>query len=155
MISYAQSSEKTRCSETWIVWPGRNFKKQIYEALEKSDVLIAVIGPNWLDEIKVDGGRRLGDPDDYVRIEIATALQRDIPVIPILLDGTPPPEAHRLPKDLEALSLSSGLKVHNDSFHRDLLPLEKELRKLREAISVETKGRLLHLSHPGMNSCGC
>lgn len=111
---------------------GRNFKNQIYKALGECDVLLAVIGPNWLDAKKDDGGRRLDDPNDYVRIEIATALQREVPVIPVLFDGTPPPEAPQLPQDLEELSFRSALKVHNDSFHRDVEPLEKELRLLAE-----------------------
>jgi hypothetical protein len=51
-------------------------------------VLLALIGLKWLDARDENGThRRLDDPDDFVRIEIVTALQRNIPVIPILLDG--------------------------------------------------------------------
>jgi hypothetical protein len=61
-------------------------------------------------------------------------LQRDIPVIPVLIDGTPPPKVQHLTPDLEELSLRSGIKIHNDSFHRDAEPLEKELQKLAKAL---------------------
>ena len=55
--------------------------------LARADDVIAMIGPNWSNVGDDDGNRRLDDPNDFVRIEIAAALQRDIPVIPILLDG--------------------------------------------------------------------
>ena len=66
---------------------GVNFASALRREVEKCDVLLAVIGPNWLDASGEDGARRLDDPSDFVRIEIATALERDIPVIPILLEA--------------------------------------------------------------------
>src|SRR5262245_25534969 len=71
---------------------GTNFAKVLHEEVAKCGVLLAVIGPNWSDARDKDGKRRLDDPNDFVRIEIAAALQRNIPVIPILLDGA------RIPK---------------------------------------------------------
>jgi hypothetical protein len=91
--------------------------------------LLAVIGPNWLDVLDEDGTRRLDNPDDFVRIEIAAALQREIPVIPILLDGTRVPKADRLPKDLKELALRNGLNVRHASFHVDLNKLIRELER--------------------------
>jgi TIR domain len=105
---------------------GWNFKKEIDEAVAKCGVLLAVIGPSWLNELK----RRLDEPNDHVRIEISAALQRNIPVIPILLDGTSAPKTQTLPKDLEELSLRNGLSIRNDSFRRDIEPLEARLRRL-------------------------
>jgi hypothetical protein len=55
--------------------------------LAACDVFLAVIGPNWLDAKKDDGGRRLHDPGDFVAIEISAALARNIRVIPVLIDG--------------------------------------------------------------------
>ena len=71
---------------------GANFVQVLRAEVAKCDVLLAIIGPAWLDARDDDGNRRLDNPIDFVRVEIATALQRDIPVIPILLDGT------RMPK---------------------------------------------------------
>jgi hypothetical protein len=72
---------------------GTNFVKQLTAEVERCDALLAVIEPNWLDARDEEGSRRLDDPHDFVRIEIGTALQRDIPVIPILLNGTKMPRA--------------------------------------------------------------
>src|SRR5271170_6422596 len=66
---------------------GVNFIKVLREEVARCDVLLALIGPNWLDVRDEGGNRRLDNPSDFLRIEIATALQRDIRVIPILLDG--------------------------------------------------------------------
>ena len=80
-------------------------------------MLLAVIGPNWSDVRDEHGNRRLDDPNDFVRIEIAAALQRDIPVIPILLDGARIPKADQLPDDLKELASRNGLDVRHASFH--------------------------------------
>jgi hypothetical protein len=99
---------------------GMNFVKVLLEEVAKYGVLLAVIGPNWLDARDEDGNRRLDNPKDYLRIEIAVALQRDIPVIPILLDGARLPKADQLPKDLEELALRNGLEVRHMSFQYDM-----------------------------------
>jgi WD40 repeat protein len=99
---------------------GMNFVKVLHEEVAKCGVLLAVIGPNWLDARDEDGNRRLDNPTDFVRLEIAAALQRDIPVIPILLDGARVPKAAQLPKDLEELALRNGLDVRHASFHYDM-----------------------------------
>ena len=57
---------------------GSNFEKVLHEEVAKCGVLLAVIGPNWSDVRDENGNRRLDDPKDFVRIEIAAALQRDI-----------------------------------------------------------------------------
>ena len=80
---------------------GSNFVKVLRDEVGQCNVLLAVIGPNWLDAAdEEEGTRRLENPHDFVRVEIATALSRDIPVIPILLEGTRMPKAQRLPDDL-------------------------------------------------------
>ena len=60
---------------------GFNFVKVLEDQVTKCDVLLAIIGPGWLDARDDDGNRRLDNPHDYIRIEIAAALKRDIPVI--------------------------------------------------------------------------
>jgi hypothetical protein len=72
---------------------GANFIKVISEEVAKCAVLLAIIGPRWVDALDEDGKRRLENPDDFVRVELATALKRGIPVIPILLEGTRIPRA--------------------------------------------------------------
>ena len=110
---------------------GVNFVKVLRQEVAKCGVLLAVIGPHWLDVRDEDGTRRLNNPNDFVRIEIATALQRDIPVIPILLDGTRVPKAEQLPEDLKELAQRNGLDVRHTSFHADM---DKLIRGLKEAL---------------------
>ena len=113
---------------------GVNFVKVLSEEVAKCDVLLAVIGPNWLNARDEDGNRRLDNPHDFVRIEIGAALQRNIPVIPILLDGTKVPKANQLPKELEELSLRNGLDIRHASFHNDVDRLIRGLKgQLAEA----------------------
>jgi hypothetical protein len=107
---------------------GRNFVKVLQEEVAKCSVLLAVIGREWLGARAEDGTRRLDNPNDFVRVEIAAALQRDIPVIPILLDGTKVPRADQLPNDLQELTLRNGLGVRHSSFHADMDILIRELR---------------------------
>jgi hypothetical protein len=109
---------------------GVNFVKVLREEVAKCDVLLALIGPNWLNVRDEEGNRRLDNPADFLRIEIATALQRDIPVIPILLDGTRMPKANQLPKDLEELSVRNGLDIRLASFQADMDKLIRGLQAL-------------------------
>jgi hypothetical protein len=66
------------------------------------------------------GNRRLDDPNDFVRIEIATALSRDIAVFPILLPGATMPRIDQLPNDLQGLALRQALEVRHVSFQSDI-----------------------------------
>jgi len=77
--------------------PGLDFAEVITEAVSTCEVLLAVIGPRWLDAKDEDGQRRLEDPDDIVRLEIAAALERNIRVIPILVEGAQMPRLQQLP----------------------------------------------------------
>ena len=113
---------------------GVNFATVLRNEVAKCEVLLAVIGPHWLDARDEAGTRRLDDPQDFVRIEIGAALHRNIPVIPILLDGAKVPKANQLPKDLEELSMRNGLDVRHTSFHNDIDRLVRSLKgQLSEA----------------------
>jgi hypothetical protein len=117
---------------------GVNFVEALHEEVAKCGVLLAVIGPHWLKVRDKDGKRRLDNPNDFVRVEIAAALQRNIPVIPILLDGAKVPKANQLPKDLEELSIRNGLDVRHASFHSDI---DKLVRNLKRSAEAETEER--------------
>jgi TIR domain len=108
---------------------GSNFEKVLHEEVAKCGVLIAIIGPTWSDARDENGNRRLDDPKDFVRMEIAAALQRDIPVIPILLDGAKMPKADRLPNEIKGLASRNGLDVRHVSFHEDIDRLIRDLKK--------------------------
>jgi hypothetical protein len=110
---------------------GTNFVKVIGEEVAKCKVLLAVIGSGWLEARDEKGNRRLDNPDDFVRIEIGTALKRGIPVIPILLEGTRVPKAEQLPDDLKELALRNGLDVRHASFSEDIERLVRGLKGAR------------------------
>src|SRR5262245_47491773 len=112
---------------------GTNFIKVLGEEVAKCDALLAVIGPGWLDARDESGHRRLENPDDFVRIEIGTALKRGIRVIPILLEGTQVPKADQLPDDLKELALRNGLDVRHASFNEDM---ERLIRDLNDPVMV-------------------
>src|SRR5262245_64105258 len=82
---------------------GRDFRQVLQERLGSCDVLFALIGPGWLDATDGSGTRRLENPTDFVRQEIAAALKRNIPVIPVLVQGAQVPQPERLPDDLKDL----------------------------------------------------
>jgi TIR domain len=107
---------------------GTNFSKVLHEEVAKCGALLAIIGPNWPDARDEHGNRRLDDPNDFVRIEIAAALQRNIPVIPILLDGARIPKATQLPEDLKELALRNGMEIRHASFQDDMNRLIRGLK---------------------------
>lgn len=120
---------------------GSNFSKILSEEVGKCDALLAVIGPTWLDVRDEAGQRRLDDPTDFVRVEIAAALQRDIPVIPILLEGTRIPKAGQLPENLKELAQRNGLDVRHVSFHADMDKLIQFLRSRSGAAAPPASSR--------------
>ena len=67
---------------------GVDFRISLGDAVGQCNLLLAVIGRRWLSIQNESGARRLDDPRDFVRIEIEAALQRDIPVIPLLVQGS-------------------------------------------------------------------
>src|SRR3954454_14884094 len=67
------------------IQPGRDFRKAIDQSLSSCGVFLSLIGKSWVAAKDASAERRLDDPADFVRIETATALKRDIPVIPVLV----------------------------------------------------------------------
>jgi hypothetical protein len=90
---------------------GDMLPEKIHKAVENCSVLLALIGSDWLDAQKADGSRKLDDPNDYVRQEIALALERGKAVIPVLLGNVSMPEARCLPEPLKPLLDRLALKL--------------------------------------------
>ncbi len=100
---------------------GRDFRQVLGEKVGECDVLLALVGDKWLTDSHPYGGRRLDDPTDFVRIEIETALGRDIPVIPLLVGQAPVPPAESLPSSLQGLAYRHGMSIRPDpDFRRDI-----------------------------------
>jgi hypothetical protein len=98
---------------------GVDFAEVITQAVSTCEVLLAVIGPRWLDAKDDNERRRLDDPGDFVRLEIAAALERNIRVIPILVEGAVMPRRQQLPENLAGLAGRNGLRVRHESFRSD------------------------------------
>jgi hypothetical protein len=102
---------------------GDNFTTVIEEKVSASDALVAVIGNRWLTITEEDGTRRLDNTRDFVRIEIAKALKREIRVIPVLVGRATMPRADDLPDDLRALCECQAVEVRDSHFHLDVQQL--------------------------------
>lgn len=100
--------------------PGVDFVAAIDDAVSRCDVLIAVIGRNWLGLTDSNGRRRLDNPNDFVALEIRTALDRRIRVIPVLIDDAEMPAEDDLPEALRSLSRRHAVEVEHSTFHADL-----------------------------------
>jgi hypothetical protein len=99
--------------------------------------LIAVIGKGWLISRDQEGQRRLDNPEDFVRLEIATALKRDIQVIPVLVDGALLPHSRDLPDDLKALVHRNALLLSHDRFRTDSERLTAAVKRVLEKTAAE------------------
>ena len=108
---------------------GEDFIRRLEECVRDCDVLIAVIGKSWLSAQHEDGRRRLEDPQDYLRIEIATELRLGILVIPTLVDGARLPEAHDLPDDLAPLIRLQAAELRDSSFRKDAQSLRRRIEQ--------------------------
>ncbi len=101
--------------------PGDDFVDRITEAVGACDVLLALIGPQWLAMTDDKGRRRLDNPDDFVRIELTAALSRGVRVVPILVDGARMPEAAELPGELASLTRRQAVEINPVGFNTDRL----------------------------------
>lgn len=99
--------------------PGVDFAEEISRAVAACQVLVAVVGPAWLTATDERGRRRLDDPDDFVRLEIETALARGVRVIPVLAQGAVMPGRDDLPESLADLARRNALFIRHESFRSD------------------------------------
>jgi TonB family protein len=106
---------------------GRDFRKAIEEGVTKCGVLLVMIGPEWLDAKDERGGRRLQDPSDFVRIETASALKRDIPVVPVLVRGAKMPSSEQLPEELKELAYRNCIELTHARWKSDIRLLVEAL----------------------------
>ena len=83
---------------------GMDFVDAIDDAVASCEVMIVVVGTDWVTVENAAGRRRLDDPHDFVRLEVATALRRGVRVVPVLVAGAPMPSADQLPDDLKPLA---------------------------------------------------
>jgi tetratricopeptide (TPR) repeat protein len=110
---------------------GVDFVAYLNDQVAACNVFLAIIGPNWLDAKDESGRRRLDKPDDFVAIEIAAALARNIRVIPVLLDRARMPTEDKLPDSLKSFARRNAVEVRNAHFGRDATELIAKMREGR------------------------
>ena len=110
------------------IQPGRDFRKSIDQSLNSCGVFLSLIGKNWLTAKDISGQRRLDDSADFVRIETGAALKRDIPVIPVLVQGASAPKPDQLPDDLKELAFRNAVELTHARWDSDIQVLIKALR---------------------------
>jgi hypothetical protein len=138
---------------------GDNFVEVIRSAVGSSDVLLALIGAQWLTMTDEHGRRRLDNPDDFVRLEIEAALARNVRVIPILVSGARMPRGDELPPSLAELVHRQALELSHSRFDTDtsrlLNVLDTTLADIHgQSVEPQTSIRLPPASKPSPTSPG-
>lgn len=108
---------------------GTDFVEAIESAVGSCNILLAVIGPAWLASVDAEGRRRLDNPEDFIRLEIATALKRNVRVIPVLVGGAAMPTSPELPDDLKALTRRQAHELTDSRWDYDTEQLIKFIEK--------------------------
>lgn len=99
---------------------GTKFPEVIDHAVRSCEVLLAVIGQEWLTSTDAEGRPRLESENDFVRLEIARALDRNIWVIPVLVQDAKMPRPDDLPEDLQELTRRHAARISLESWNHDV-----------------------------------
>jgi hypothetical protein len=119
---------------------GLDFRRVLDEQLASCGVLLTIIGDGWLNALDEEGKRRLDDPHDFTRTEIAAALKRDIPVIPVLVQDARMPHADQLPDDLKELIYRDGVELRHTHWDSDVNDLMNALTAYVSVPAPASKG---------------
>jgi TIR domain len=111
------------------IQPGDDFLQAMSGGIASCQVFLVVIGRNWLTATGADGGRRLDDPSDHVRAEVAEALQRGVRIIPVLVQRASMPSAAELPESIRALADRNAIELDDDGWQSDVTRLADAIRR--------------------------
>jgi tetratricopeptide (TPR) repeat protein len=117
---------------------GSGWAETLEDEISKADVVLAFIGQHWTGADETNH-RRLDDSADILRRELAFASKRNVPIIPVLLDGLSMPAADSLPSELKPLALTQGVGVAGPSFDEDVEKLVVQLRNLLKPINEKRR----------------
>lgn len=107
--------------------PGKDFKKQIEEAIDKSFVVLVLINKGWLELTDDTGKKKLSDEDDFIRHEIRTGITKEKYILPVLFEGGKMPAKKDLPDDIKKLSDYQAFQVDPDNVSKSINSLSDEL----------------------------
>lgn len=125
--------------------PGEDFVAVIENAVSSCDILIAVIGQNWLS---ATGSGRLDNPNNFVRLEIATALRRDIRVIPVLVQRASMPKPQDLPEDLLKLTRRNAVELSDLRWQTDVDQLISVMERVLAKRTARAEPELRQIEKP-------
>lgn len=108
--------------------PGVDFRTAIEDNVAHCGVLLAIVGPTWVTIANATGERRLDDPNDFVALEIASALKREVPVIPVLVHNAQMPSPGQLPASLESFSYRNSVELTHARWNSDVKLLIEALK---------------------------
>ena len=120
---------------------GDDFVEVLKGQVAQCDLLLAIIGPRWLEVADGAGRRRLDDPQDWVRVEIVGALQTGKRVIPVLVGGANMPQAEDLPSDLNPLARRHAIRITQERFKVDVQGLVSRVRLVLEEAERDRQAR--------------
>ena len=124
--------------------PGQDFVKAIEARLAVCKVMLVIIGREWLDARNTAGARRLDDPFDFVRLEIAAGLARtDVLVVPVLVEGASMPAAVQLPDNMQALARRHAVSVRDETWDADVDRLAAVVEKVAPPAALDGVARAL------------
>lgn len=123
---------------------GTDFRRVLEERLAETDVMLVLIGKDWLGVTDARGVRRLDEPNDFVCLEIEAGLKRGIPTIPVLVHGAPMPSADSLPAAIGDLAYRNGIELRHTRWDADV-------EELIESIAPDAKppAKAGHAGVPG------
>ncbi len=120
--------------------PGLDFVQVLNDQVARCDVLIAVIGKNWLSAADETGQRRLDNPEDFVRVEIESALAQKKRVIPVLVNDARMPRSTELPDGLKLFARCNAVRLTHDRFRADTQGLIKALEQVLAECDAARRG---------------
>jgi hypothetical protein len=108
--------------------PGQDFRDVVHERVATCDIMLSLVGKEWLTVTSRSGARRLDEPGDFVRLEIEAALKRKIPVAPVLLHGAEMPLPESLPEAVRDFAFRNAFELSHTRWESDV---DEMLRRLR------------------------
>lgn len=116
---------------------GQGFDVAIDAAVKSCDVVIALVGKQWLSASDASGRRRIHNPDDFVRLELKAALEGNVAIVPLLVEGAEMPRSDELPSELARFARTHALEISDARWHHDRDRLIRDLERIQQERPIE------------------